>query len=834
VPDTWFLDLFKIFEIYNFTIDESTTIDVDISVDPEMLGRIFENLLAEINPETGETARKSTGSYYTPRPIVEYMVDESLKQYFLTQTAPSLYPSHQGRGAKIIPSPSVGEASPIIPSPLAGEGKGEGEFFGENKISKLLSYSDEEVDLIEAEKDLIIDALDSVKIIDPACGSGAFPMGILHKMLLILQKIDPESKMWLSRKLTRIGNEILRKELEKKLKTENWDYIHKLGIIQNSIYGVDIQPIAVEISKLRFFLSLIVDERIDDSKPNRDIVPLPNLEFKFVAANSLIGLPKAESGLAESFKDIEILRQLREAYFTSYGNEKRDIEKRFLETQKRMFEHSLNWQTTSSQTYKLSEWNPFSDEASSWFDPEWMFGIKIPSPLAGEGTGEGGFDIVIANPPYIKEYTHRNAFDGLRESPYYQGKMDIWYLFACKYLDSLKNKAGVLTFIATNNWVTNSGASKFRNKIAKDAQILKLIDFGDYKIFETAGIQTMVIMFQRDKETDNYNFDYRRISGEKIVFEDILDLLNYRTNPANEYLKPKINRNKLINQMLTFSHSKIDVVFEKMLSNSNFYLNENEVANGIHHHHDFVNKERQKILGDTVNIGDGIFVLSDKEKKSIPFLKNELELIKPSYTTKELHKWYGNPKNKEWVIYTDSSFKDPKNIKPYPNIKAHLDKFKKVITSDNKPYGLHRARDEKFFKSEKIIAVRKCAEPTFTYIDFDCYVSATFYVIKSERIKMKYLTAILNSKLIAFWLKHKGKMQGNNYQIDKEPLLAVPIHNASIKEQQPFITLVDQILSAKQKDPDADISAIERQIDEMVYDLYSLTPDEIEIVEGKR
>jgi len=364
VPDSWFLDLFKIFEVYNFTIDESTTIDVDISVDPEMLGRIFENLLAEINPETGETARKSTGSYYTPRPIVEYMVDESLKQYLLSQ----------------------------IPTLTKG---GEGGFLeDENKLNKLLSYGDYEIDLTESEKDAIIDALDRVKIIDPACGSGAFPMGILHKMLLVLQKIDPESKKWLSRKLARIDNELLRKELEKKLKTENWDYVHKLGIIQNSIYGVDIQPIAVEISKLRFFLSLIVDEKIDDDKPNRGVVPLPNLEFKFVAANSLIGLPKAEDGLAESHKDIEKLKELRDTYFTSYGDEKRKIENEFKETQERMFNHALNWQATGSQTYKLSEWNPFEDTASSWFDPEWMFGVK------------DGFDVVIANPPWGAKLTN--------------------------------------------------------------------------------------------------------------------------------------------------------------------------------------------------------------------------------------------------------------------------------------------------------------------------------------------------------------------------------------------------------------------------------------------
>lgn len=152
VPDDWLKELFEVFEIYNFTIDENTPVDVELSIEPEMLGRIFENLLAEINPETGDTARKSTGSYYTPRSIVEYMVNESLKQYLLNKTN-----------------------------------------LKESEISSLLAYEEEEVDLNESEKDAVLDALDVIKIIDPACGSGAFPMGILQKMLLILQKIDPES-----------------------------------------------------------------------------------------------------------------------------------------------------------------------------------------------------------------------------------------------------------------------------------------------------------------------------------------------------------------------------------------------------------------------------------------------------------------------------------------------------------------------------------------------------------------------------------------------------------------------------------------------------------------
>jgi len=418
--------------------------------------------------------------------------------------------------------------------------------------------------------------------------------------------------------------------------------------------------------------------------------------------------------------------------------------------------------------------------------------------------------------------------------PYYQGKMDIWYLFACKGIDFLKNK-GILTFIAQNNWVTNYGASKMRNKVVKECKILQLLDFGPYFIFGSSDIQTMIMIFQKSLDPKEYSFDLRRIIGKKPVYKDVIDLLNKIPNPNNEYLNPTINRNKFLNKPLTFSKTDVEAVLKKIEEKGKERLHENEITNGIHSHHDKVSRDMLKKLGQGFKVGDGIFVLSNEEKNNIPLTEKELELIKPYYTSKELKKYYGNRKNSEWIIYTDSRFKNPEAIKPYPNIKKHLDKFQAVITSDNKPYGLHRARDERFFKGEKIIALRKCVEPTFTYTDFDCYVSAAFYVIKTNRFNMKYLTGLLNSKLIAFWLKHKGKMQGNNYQIDKEPLLNIPIppltpQNQPIADQ--IINLVDHILSIKQQDPDADTSNLEKEIDQLVYELYNLTDEEIKIVEG--
>ncbi|MCD4817828.1 MAG: hypothetical protein K8S23_03960 [Candidatus Cloacimonetes bacterium] len=260
IPDEWFITFFSVLELYNFTIDENTSIDIDLSVDPEMLGRIFENLLAEINPETEKTARKATESYYTPRPIVEYMVNESLIQYLLTN---------------------------------AINNKKNLETF-ETKIRNLLDYTIEENELTKVESSSVIEALNRIKILDPACGSGAFPMGILQKMLLIRQKVDSESIEWVMKQLELIPDIMVRKVFEEKLMDENWDYKYKMSAILHSIYGIDIQPIAVELSKLRFFLTLMVDEAINDEKPNRVINPLPNLSFKFLAANTLIGLPEAK------------------------------------------------------------------------------------------------------------------------------------------------------------------------------------------------------------------------------------------------------------------------------------------------------------------------------------------------------------------------------------------------------------------------------------------------------------------------------------------------------------------------------------------------------------
>lgn len=466
IPDDLIRELFEVFETYNFTIEESTPLDIEVAVDPEILGRIFENLLAEINPETGETARKATGSYYTPRPIVEYMVDESLKQYLITKTN--------------------------LP---------------EEKISLLLSYGEEDTVLTEAEKDAVLDALDKIKIIDPACGSGAFPMGILQKILLVLRKIDPDSRKWLGRKLSRIDDAIFKKDLERKLKRESLEYVHKLGIIRDAIYGVDIQPIAVEIAKLRCFLSLIVDETIDDMQPNRGVEPLPNLEFKFVCANTLIGLPKQDKQQT-MFEDKDLiseLKNLRDEYLNSYGREKKTIEERFRKVQSRMFEHTLNWGGKETQTSKLSQWDPFSLESNLWFDPKWMFGI------------ENGFDIVIGNPPYgfrnILSKKEKEYFRKVEHVEFSSGNSA--ELFSKKCFDRILIQDGVLTFIIPKKSLYGESWENFRLAYWKKYELLFLLDTG--KAFEEVLLEQNAYCLRKALQRNQVQLSYFNNKTKEII-----------------------------------------------------------------------------------------------------------------------------------------------------------------------------------------------------------------------------------------------------------------------------------------------------------------------------
>lgn len=759
--------ILDIFDRYNFTVKEDEPLEKEVAVDPEMLGKVFENLL-EVKD------RKSKGTYYTPREIVHYMCQESLANYLATELSSSSSPLRgEGGGEGENNLPSHKDIETLI---KYGETVVEHDSRVVNEGRETKKYSFKLPESVRKHANLIDEKLASIRVCDPAVGSGAFPVEMMNEIIRTRNALTPY-----------IGEN-----------GERSPYHFKRHAIQSCLYGVDIDPGAVEIAKLRLWLSLIVDE-----EERETIQPLPNLDYKIVQGNSLLSVEKNLFN-ADLFRQLEELKPL---YFNETSASKK-------QTYKKQIDELISRITSGHKDFDFEVY--FSE----------VFHEKK------------GFDVVIANPPYVKEYVNRSAFDGLRNSPYYQGKMDLWYLFACRGIDLSRNDSGVVTFIAQNNWVTSHGASKMRNKVIADAQILSLIDFGNFKIFE-AGIQTMIMIFKKNTALDSYSFDYRRIQGNDLELKDVISVLNKEDSVKAEYLTPTITRTNFIGRTLTFSNSEIEPILKKISSKSDFRLDPNkEVAQGIVCPQDYVNKSSQQVLGADFEVGDGIFILSDNELKALRLAKKELSLVKPFYTTDELKRWWGDAKNKKWIIYTDSSFRNKKKIDGYPAIKKHLDRFKKIVTSDNKPYGLHRARDEYFFKGEKILAVRKCAYPTFTYTDFDSYVTATFYVIKTERLNQKYLTGLLNSKLVAFWLRYKGKMQGTNFQIDKEPIIDLPILEADQTSQNAIASIVTKIIDMLRSNggnkKQVQIREYEKQIDQLVYKLYGLTPEEIKIVENSQ
>jgi len=460
---------------------------------------------------------------------------------------------------------------------------------------------------------------------------------------------------------------------------------------------------------------------------------------------------------------------------------------------------------------------------------------------------EGGFDVVIANPPYVKEFVNRKIFEevkkgGSRVAKYYEGKMDYLYFFIELGIDLLK-EGGYLSFITTNYWLQAEGARKLREKILKETSIVRVFDFNEFTVFEGTGQHNLVLVLQKKKNPNN-KIKVSIIKGKDIYKDEVIEALRgkdgrekisrFNSQPQKEFLQ---NRDFKI----TFVREEIESVCKKINSRRNYSLREKDVATGIDVHQDKVIRAHLEKL-PALQLGEGIFVISGEELNRLKLRSNEKKLIKPYYTTDNLGRYYANKNNKEWIIYTTTE--TIKRINEFPKIKAHLDRFKKVITSDFGPYGLHRAREEKFFLGEKIISLRKTKQPTFSYVDFPAYVSLTFFIIQPKDINLKYLTGILNSRLIHFWLYFKGKREGNQLQIDKAPILTIPIRQIRESSQRPLIKLVDKMLSlhhqfnqlaGKRTDRSArleeEIKRADAQIDELVYKIYGITAEERRIIE---
>ena len=465
--------LLHILHGYKFTIAESTPVEQEIALDPELLGNVFENLLASYNPETGTNARRQTGSFYTPRPIVDYMVDESLKAY-LADTL-----------VKALPTTTAADAK-------AG-------------LEILFAYTEKEHAFSEAEIDALITAINACNILDPACGSGAYPMGILHKLVFILGKLDPHNEKWRQRQVAK-AEEIEDVEarassvqaINNDFANNALDYGRKLYLIENCIYGADIQPIAIQISKLRIFISLICDQRTHSDKArNLGVRPLPNLETKFVAADTLLGLnlPKNRS-LFENTTVVQLeneLEKVRHRYFSAQTRKaKLALQKKDRELTKKIIDELKHDSFGNEDVYRRIAWNPYDHHnVADFFDPGKMFGPAL----------DDGFDVVIGNPPYvqIQKFTaaHKTAW-AEQKFKTYTASADIYCLFYERGVRLVK-EGGQLSYITSNKWMRAGYGEKMRGFFCTDVAVEEVIDFGGVPVFTAAMVDTAIVRLTKSQ-----------------------------------------------------------------------------------------------------------------------------------------------------------------------------------------------------------------------------------------------------------------------------------------------------------------------------------------------
>jgi len=451
--------LIHIFEDYRFTIEENTPIEEDVALDPELLGHVFENLLAAYNPETGSVARKTTGSFYTPRVAVGYMVDEALLVYL---------------------SERLLEKFAALKKDVSAL---------EGRLRHLFDWQTEGHQFNPAEVECLITAIRALKAIDIACGSGAFPMGLLLKLVWILRKLDPGNTRWKAIQLAAIPDANLRAAAERVFTGNLPDYTRKLYLIENCLYGVDIQPIAVQIAKLRFFISLVVDQKVDDAQPNRGVLPLPNLETKVVAANSLIA-PKQRSQMAlnlvqKEIDDLEaVLNKIRHDHFHARSyDQKKALRKRDRECREklaRLLQESGAF--AREEASEIALWNPYQpDKAAGFFDPKWMFNYA------------DGFDISIGNPPYVRQEDIKEfkpLFKELFEC--FTGVADLYVYFYERSFQILK-VGGVLSFISSNKYFRSGYGERLRWFLNYCGRIQLLLDFGDAPVFTAIAYPSIIV-----------------------------------------------------------------------------------------------------------------------------------------------------------------------------------------------------------------------------------------------------------------------------------------------------------------------------------------------------
>ena len=795
LPNRLFFDpqrgVFPLLNHYKFTVEENTPIEREVALDPELLGKVFENLLAAYNPETRETARRQTGSYYTPREVVDYMVDEALIASLAQKCQPT---------------------------------DGDAEFWRE-RLRYLLNYDDAFNDADELfeedKKGGVVRAIADLKVLDPAVGSGAFPMGVLHKLTLALGRIDPGNTRWAALQKERAREkadaafetkdqqerdaELL--EISETFEKYSGDFGRKLYLIQNSIFGVDIQPIACQIAKLRFFISLAIEQQPDKTAKNFGIKPLPNLETRFIAADTLLHLKTADQ-LDLFRQQIEALKKKlvenRERHFHATTRRKKLACKaadKKLRTE--LSEALQSAGLPEDNANKIAQWDPYDQNAKAdWFDAEYMFGNR------------DGFDVAIGNPPYVQLQRNGGALGKLYKDAGFETFArtgDIYQLFYEKGCQLLTPSSGLLAYITSNSWLRAEYGKSTRRYFAERHTPLRLLEMGK-DVFANAIVDTSVLIARSDTSEE---------IGKAVDMDRLPDTgaNHYSPLPPDESQWGELRPN---GEMPWSILSPVEQRIKDKMEAKGTPL---------------------KAWDITINYGiktgyNDAFVIDDSTRQALVVEDpNSAEIIKPVLRGRDIQR-YRAEWAELWLIDSHNGYGDVPavNMDDYPAVKTHLDGFypqlQKRQDKGSTPYNLRNCAYHEDFAKEKLFWMDMSPRGRFAYSETEMYCNNKGFIMTGS--SLKYLCAILNSTLITWFIKNTARTTGEGLtQWEKFSVERLPIPQIPDAKQRPFIRLVDRILEAKDADPLADITELEAEIDRLVYGLYGLTEGEINAVKGK-